>query len=75
MDEHSGITVDYSEGQWGTDELPPLEEGMRVEHPIFGSGTLLSVQGARESTKVRIRFDRAGTKTIMLRYAQLRLGV
>ncbi len=75
LDEHSGITVDYSEGQWGTDELPPLKEGMRVEHPIFGSGTLLSVQGARESTKVRIRFDRAGTKTIMLRYAQLRLGV
>jgi DNA helicase-2/ATP-dependent DNA helicase PcrA len=75
LDEHSGITVDYSEGQWGVGELPPLEEGMRVEHPIFGTGTILSVQGAGESTKVKIRFDRAGMKTIMLKYAQLRLGV
>ena len=74
LDEHSGITVDYSEGQWGTDELPPLEQDMRVEHPIFGAGTIQRVEGAGESTKLRIRFDRVGMKTIMLRYAQLRLG-
>ncbi len=74
LDEHSGITVDYSEGQWGVDELPPLEQDMRVEHPIFGAGTIQRVEGAGESTKLRIRFDRVGMKTIMLKYAQLRLG-
>ena len=74
LDEHSGITVDYSEGQWGADELPPLEQEMRVEHPIFGAGTIQRVEGAGESTKLRIRFDRVGMKTIMLKYAQLRLG-
>ncbi len=74
LDEQSGITVDYSEGQWGVDELPPLEQDMRVEHPIFGAGTIQRVEGAGESTKLRIRFDRVGMKTIMLKYAQLRLG-
>ncbi len=73
-DGDSDISVDYSEGQWGTDELPPLAEGTRVEHPIFGTGTILSVEGAGQSTKLRIRFDRAGMKTIMARYAQLRIG-
>ncbi len=73
-DGDSDIRVDYSEGQWGANELPPLGEGTRVEHPIFGAGTILSVEGAGQSTKLRIRFDRAGMKTIMARYAQLRIG-
>jgi DNA helicase-2/ATP-dependent DNA helicase PcrA len=68
-----GPRVDYSEGQWDADELPPLHEGTRVEHPVFGAGTIQQVSGAGKSTKIRIRFDRAGLKTIMLRYAQLRL--
>ncbi len=68
-----GPHVDYSEGQWDPDELPPLDEGTRVEHPVFGAGTVQAVSGAGKSTKIRIRFDRAGQKTIMLRYAQLRL--
>ena len=68
-----GPHVDYSDGQWDPDELPPLVEGTRVEHPVFGAGTVQSVSGAGKSTKIRIRFERAGQKTIMLRYAQLRL--
>ena len=68
-----GPTVDYNEGQWDANELPPLSEGTRVEHPVFGAGTILTPSGAGKSTKIRIRFDRAGLKTIMLRYAQLRL--
>ncbi|MEE9281176.1 MAG: UvrD-helicase domain-containing protein [Myxococcota bacterium] len=72
--EDAGITVDYSEGQWGVDQLPPLGAGTRVEHPIFGAGTIADLAGTGESTKIRIRFDRVGMKTIMLKYAQLRLG-
>ena len=66
-------TVDYSEGQWSPDELPPLERGSRVEHPIFGTGTIDQVIGSGERAKIRVRFDRAGMKTIVLRFAQLRL--
>ena len=66
-------SIDYSEGQWEPGEVPPLRAGARVEHPIFGTGTLEQVMGGGSTTKARIRFDRVGVKTIVLRYVQLRL--
>ncbi len=65
--------IDWNEGQWEGDEVPPLGAGSRVEHPVFGAGTVLELAGAGRSAKIRVRFDRAGLKTIVLRYAQLRL--
>jgi DNA helicase-2/ATP-dependent DNA helicase PcrA len=44
-----------------------------VEHPVFGAGTILDVLGDGANAKVRIRFDRAGVKTVVLRFAQLQL--
>ncbi len=68
----AGVHVDYSEGQWSGDEMP-LAVGTRVEHPVFGAGSIDEVAGSGEATKLRIRFDRAGIKTIKLKFAQLRL--
>jgi DNA helicase-2/ATP-dependent DNA helicase PcrA len=68
-----GPRVDYSEGQFAPGELPPISHGTRVEHPIFGAGSIEQVIGSGAATKLRIRFDRAGIKTIVLRYAQLQL--
>jgi DNA helicase-2/ATP-dependent DNA helicase PcrA len=68
-----GPRLDRSEAQWAPDEAPPLQAGMRVEHPVFGAGTLLDQSGAGAHAKVRVRFDRAGIKTMALRFAQLRL--
>ena len=65
--------IDFNEGQWEGDELPPLSAGSRIEHPMFGAGTIGEVVGSGRNTKIRVRFDRAGMKTIVLRYAQLRL--
>jgi DNA helicase-2/ATP-dependent DNA helicase PcrA len=70
---HGDAEIDFSEGQWAPGELPPVERGMRVEHPVFGAGTIDQVAGSGPGTKLRIRFDRAGLKTIVLRYAELRL--
>ncbi len=72
--EPRGPRVDYGDAQVAPDELPPLAPGMRVEHPVFGAGTLVEVNGAGPSAKVRVRFDHAGLKTMALRYAQLRFG-
>ncbi len=69
----SGVHVDFNEGQWSEEELPPIAVGSRVEHPVFGAGSVLEISGAGRTTKIRVRFDRAGLKTIVLRYAQLRL--
>jgi DNA helicase-2/ATP-dependent DNA helicase PcrA len=64
-------SLDYSYGQ---DEAPELAPGLRVRHPIFGPGTVLAVTGTGPGQKLRIRFERAGVKTIVLRFANLELG-
>ena len=46
----------------------------RVRHPHFGSGVVLSVAGDGPSQKLKIRFERAGVKTILVKYANLELG-
>ena len=65
-------TVDYNEGQWAPDDSP-IQVGTRVEHPVFGQGRIERIIGSGKNGKVDIQFDRAGVKTIVLRYAQLRL--
>ena len=51
-----------------------VARGMRVRHPIFGPGTVLEVSGDGLDQALRIRFDRAGVKKIIVRYANLELG-
>jgi len=63
--------LDYSYGQ---DEAGTVAPGLRVRHPVFGSGTIIEVTGSGPKTKLRIRFERVGMKTIMLRFASLELG-
>ena len=68
-----GVRVDYSQAQWSPDDDPPFAAGSRVSHPVFGSGTIAEVTGFGTDAKLQIRFDRAGMKTIKLRYAELQL--
>ena len=63
--------LDYSYGQ---DEAPEPAPGLRVRHPIFGPGTVLAVTGTGPGQKLRIRFEKAGVKTIVVRFANLELG-
>jgi DNA helicase-2/ATP-dependent DNA helicase PcrA len=51
-----------------------VTRGMRVRHPIFGYGSVLEVIGSGPGQALRIRFDRAGVKKIIVRYANLELG-
>jgi DNA helicase-2/ATP-dependent DNA helicase PcrA len=68
-----GPRVDYSDAQWSEDDLPPLRQGMRVEHPIFGAGRITEIAGAGQAAKLTIKFEHAGVKMIKLKYAQLRV--
>ena len=71
-DAAEGRSLDYSYGQ---DDAPPgLEVGLRVRHPIFGPGTILGVSGQGAGQKLRVRFERAGVKTLLLRCANLEFG-
>jgi DNA helicase-2/ATP-dependent DNA helicase PcrA len=70
----SGPTLDYSYAQTEPGEAPELAPGLGVRHPIFGRGTILAVIGAGQGQKLRIQFERAGVKTIVVRFANLELG-
>ncbi len=48
-----------------------LHVGAEVRHPTFGEGVVLDVEGAGDATRVSVRFRRAGTKRLMLKYAAL----
>ncbi len=63
--------LDYSVSQSPPDGAPRGERGMRVRHPIFGEGTVLEASGAGPGRKLKIRFDRVGMKTVLVRFAQL----
>ena len=45
--------------------------GQRVRHPKFGEGTILNFDGDDDRARIEIRFRSAGTKWLMLSYANL----
>ena len=48
-----------------------LRLGMKVRHPQFGIGTVLSVERLDDDTKLVVRFTAVGTKTLRAKYARL----
>ncbi len=66
----AGLDYSYaqSEPEGGGAAIP---RGLRVRHPVFGAGTVQDVSGAGAGQKLRIRFDRVGLKTLVLRFANL----
>ena len=65
--------LDHSYSQETPDE-DGVYEGMRVRHSVFGVGTVVGVIGEGLNQKLKIKFERAGIKTIMVRYANLDLA-
>ncbi|MEV0824539.1 DNA helicase PcrA [Nonomuraea rubra] len=55
----------------GGRKVPSLTPGDRVSHDAFGLGTVVSVDGVAEKTKVKIDFGSGGEKTLLLAYAPL----
>ena len=54
-----GINTDFSIGD-------------RVEHQRFGQGVIEHIDGTAESLKATIRFNNAGTKQLLLKFAKLK---
>jgi len=53
--------------------MPGVQSGASVRHPTFGEGIILGIEGAGEAMRVTVRFRRAGTKRLMLKYASLEI--
>jgi DNA helicase-2/ATP-dependent DNA helicase PcrA len=53
---------------------PGLRPGMRVKHPQFGVGSVISVEALDDDTKLVVRFAAVGQKTLRAKYARLELA-
>jgi DNA helicase-2/ATP-dependent DNA helicase PcrA len=51
-----------------------LKLGMKVRHPQFGIGTVLSIEALSDDTKLVVRFASSGPKTLRAKYARLELA-
>jgi DNA helicase-2/ATP-dependent DNA helicase PcrA len=74
-----GDGVDEADGgasEQGVD--PPhasggMRAGMRVRHPLFGTGQIESLSPRGSGTMVRVRFQQAGVKSLVLEFARLQV--
>ena len=48
-----------------------LRPGVRVRHPQFGVGSVISVEALDDDTKLVVRFALVGVKTLRAKYARL----
>jgi DNA helicase II / ATP-dependent DNA helicase PcrA len=51
-----------------------LKPGLRVKHPAFGVGTVLSVEPLDDDTKLIVRFASVGQKTLRAKFAKLEVA-
>jgi DNA helicase-2/ATP-dependent DNA helicase PcrA len=51
-----------------------LKPGLRVRHPAFGVGTIVSVEPLDDDTKLIVRFVSVGQKTLRAKYAKLEVA-
>jgi DNA helicase-2/ATP-dependent DNA helicase PcrA len=51
-----------------------MKPGVRVRHPQFGLGTIVTVEPLDDDTKLVVRFASVGQKTLRARYAKLEVA-
>jgi DNA helicase-2/ATP-dependent DNA helicase PcrA len=51
-----------------------LKPGLRVRHPQFGVGTIVSVEPLDDDTKLVVRFSSVGQKTLRAKFAKLEVA-
>jgi DNA helicase-2/ATP-dependent DNA helicase PcrA len=49
----------------------PYSLGQRVQHSLFGEGTILNFEGSGAQARVQVNFENEGSKWLMLSYAKL----
>lgn len=57
----------------GAARVAQVVPGQHIEHERFGVGEVLRVEGAGENTKALIRFENAGEKQLLLKFARFRV--
>ncbi|MBD3671036.1 MAG: hypothetical protein HUJ29_09710 [Gammaproteobacteria bacterium] len=71
-----GYGLASSQGGYGSlNEAPEgIALGQMVNHPKFGRGVVLNYEGAGNAARVQVNFEEAGSKWLVLAYANLELA-
>lgn len=74
---HAGKSLSAGLFDESVPEVPapasPIREGSVIEHQRFGRGTIVRIEGTGENTKATVRFDNAGTKQLLLKFARYKV--
>ena len=62
----------FSQGAGGGAQ-PAVSVGAIVQHERFGVGEVLTTEGVGENAKATIKFQNAGVKTLLLKFAKLKI--
>jgi DNA helicase-2/ATP-dependent DNA helicase PcrA len=65
---------DYSYADEDQSVPTGLRPGIRVRHPQFGVGTVLSMEQLDDDIKLLVRFNTVGQKTLRAKYAKLEMA-
>lgn len=70
----SGVSHSFPNDLAGsTSKQSVWQIGRTVSHEIFGTGVIVNCEGQGKDLRVQVRFSRAGTKWLLLEYANLTL--
>lgn len=58
-------------GEGFSDDSQPYKLGAIVEHKKFGQGTVLNYEGHGSHSRIQVKFNKVGTKWLMLTHANL----
>ena len=61
-----------ADGEYRRFEVNELTEGMAVEHPRFGRGTVITIDTAGTDPRIVVEFDTNGTRTLLLKFAKIK---
>ncbi|MCL1626077.1 ATP-dependent helicase [Bacteroides caecicola] len=64
------VSSSASVGAGGT---APVSPGQQIEHERFGKGEILRVEGTGDNCKATVRFQNAGEKQLLLKYARFKV--
>ncbi len=60
-------------GDFKADDPAEIQAGMEVEHPRFGNGKVLALEGPGPNRKATVFFREHGQKQLLLKFARLRI--
>ena len=62
---------DFKETRLEFEDEIGISLGQRVKHKSFGEGVVLNYEGSGDAARIQINFDAAGTKWLVMAYANL----